>query len=308
MRTGRANVGEIELAYDLFGERGKPLVLVMGIGAQRIFWSDGLCTQFARAGFHVCRFDNRDVGESTRLNDAPVPNAGRVMAARLLTGRPPRVPYTLADMATDTARLIPALGWSRAHVVGVSMGGMIVQQLAVDHPDRLLSMTSIMSANGSRRYIPEPRALKALFAPRPKTAVEAGVQLAAMFEILGGGGYPRMPGALERMGELAFERGMNPRGFLRHYAAIMGAPDRRPGLRVSAVPSLIIHGTRDPLFPVRAGRDLAEMMPDATWLPLAGMGHDMPEPLWPTLVAAIARHAERAESRDSGAGATRARF
>jgi pimeloyl-ACP methyl ester carboxylesterase len=299
MRTGRASVGDVELAYDLFGSSGNPLVLVMGIGAQRIFWNEELCAQFVRAGFHVCRFDNRDVGESTKLNDAPVPNAGCVMATRFFTGRPPRVPYTLADMATDTARLISALGWSRAHVVGVSMGGMIAQQVAVDHPDRLLSMTSIMSANGSRRYLPEPRALKALFAPRPKTATEAGVQLAAMFEILGGGVFPRTPGTLERVGELGFERGMNPRGFLRHYAAIMGAPDRRPGLRVSSVPTLIIHGTRDPLFPTRAGRDLARMMPDATWLPLAGMGHDMPEALWPTIVAAVARHAARAESRAS---------
>ena len=297
VRTGRANVGAVELAYDIFGTSGRPLILIMGIGAQRIFWSDALCAAFVAAGFHVARFDNRDVGESSKLDHAGVPRAARVMFQRFLLGSIPVAPYTLSDMAMDVANLIPALGWERAHIVGVSLGGMVAQHLAAEHPHRVISMTSIMSTPGGRRYIPEPRALAALFLPRPADAAAAGEQVAKMFAVLAGPVFPRDPAELRAVGEAAYNRGMSPRGFLRQFAAIMATPDRRPALRSTHVPTLVIHGTRDPMFPLRAGRDLASMMPDATWLPLAGMGHDMPAQLWPTLVAAIARHAKRAESR-----------
>ena len=297
MQTGRANVGAVELAYDIFGTAGRPLVLIMGIGAQRIFWSDAMCLAFVEAGFHVVRFDNRDVGESSKLDDAGVPRAERVMLQRFLLNSIPAAPYTLSDMATDVANLIPALGWERAHVVGVSLGGMVAQHLAAEHPARVLSMTSVMSTPGGRRYLPEPRALAALFMPAPRSAQAAGEQVAKMFGVLGGDVFPRDPADLRTIGEAAYHRGTSPRGFLRQFAAIMATPDRRPALRTTRVPTLVIHGTRDPMFPLRAGRDLASMMPDATWLPLSGMGHDMPQQLWPTLVAAIRRHAERAEAR-----------
>jgi len=293
--TGRARAGAVELAYDVFGDRGRPLVLVMGIGAQRVFWDEALCGQFVAAGFQVARFDHRDIGDSTRL-DAPVPDPRRMLVRRMIGARVD-APYTLSDMAADVAGLIEALGWPAAHVVGTSLGGMVGQHLAIEHPRRVRSLISIMSTPGARRYLPEPRALRALFASVPKTAEEAGRHVEQLFATIGSPAWPIDGARLRRIGELAYTRGLSPRGFLRHFAAVLASGDRAPKLRSVRVPTLVIHGTRDPMFPLRAGRDLARMMPDATWLPIAGMGHDLPSPLWPTLVAAIARHAERADSR-----------
>jgi len=294
-RTGRARVGAVELAYDVFGERGRPLVLVMGIGAQRVLWDDALCARFVAAGFQVARFDHRDIGESTRL-DAPVPRPGPMLARRLLGVRI-EAPYTLSDMAADVAGLIEALGWSSAHIVGTSLGGMVGQHLAIEHPRRVRSLVSIMSSPGSRRYLPEPRALRALFAPLPRTAEEAGLHVERLFQTIGSPAWPVDGARLRALGELAHARGLSPRGFLRHFAAVLASGDRATRLRDVRVPTLVIHGSRDPMFPLRAGRAMARMMPEATWLPITGMGHDLPSPLWPTLVAAIARHAERADSR-----------
>lgn len=296
MRTDRAKIGDIELAYDIFGDRGRPLVLIMGIGAQRIFWPDELCERFVAAGFHVVRFDHRDIGQSSHLKDLPTPRANRVLVQRML-GRIPEVPYLLSDMASDVAGLIEHLGFGSAHVVGASLGGMVAQHLAIEHPSRVRSMTSIMSTPGGRRYMPEPRALKALFMPRPTSAADAGDKIAQTFRILGSTMFPSNDERMRAAGALAFERGLNPRGFLRHFAAVLGTPDRRPKLRESRVPALVIHGSADPMFPLRAGRDLARMMPGATWLPIQGMGHHLPDPLWPTVVAAITRHAVRADAR-----------
>lgn len=295
MQTGRVRVGDVEIAYDQFGDRGMPLVLVMGIGAQRVFWDDALCAQFVDAGFRVVRFDHRDIGESTRL-DAPVPDPRKVLARRLL-GAPITAPYTLSDMAGDVAGLIDQLGFGSAHVVGASLGGMVGQHLAIEHPERVRSLTVIMSSPGGRRYLPEPRALKALFAPAPKTAEEAGRHAEALFAAIGSPAWPVEGTRLREIGERAHARGMSPRGFLRHFAAVLASGDRKARLPEVKAPTLVIHGSRDPMFPLRAGRDLARMIPGATWLPIAGMGHDLPPPLWPVFVAAIARHAERAEAR-----------
>jgi pimeloyl-ACP methyl ester carboxylesterase len=293
---GRARVGEIEIAYDTFGTSGRPLVLVMGIGAQRVLWSDDLCEQFVAAGFHVARFDHRDIGESSKL-DLPVPRPGRALVRRMFNLRVD-APYTLSDMAADVAGLIDHLGFGSAHVVGTSLGGMVAQHLAIEHPDRVRSLTSIMSTPGGRRYVPKPFALGALFRKPPKTAEQAGEHMVGVFETIGSRAWPRDADRerIRRAGELAFSRGMNPRGFLRHFAAVLATYDRRPKLREVKAPTLIIHGSCDPMFPLAAGRDMTRMMPHATWLPIAGMGHDLPIPLWPVLVRAIARHAERADA------------
>ncbi|MBX3157956.1 MAG: alpha/beta fold hydrolase [Deltaproteobacteria bacterium] len=267
----------------------------MGIGAQRVLWDDALCEGFAGAGFRVARFDHRDVGESTRL-DAPVPKPGRALV-RSLVGARVDAPYTLSDMASDVAGLIDALGMGSAHVVGASLGGMVGQHLAIEHPRRVRSLTSIMSTPGGRRYFPEPRALRALFGKPPRSAEEAGRALEEMFAILGSPAWRIDPARWRAVGALVYERGMSPRGFLRHFAAVLASGDRRAQLRGVRVPTLVVHGSRDPMFPLRAGRDMVRLMPDATWLPIAGMGHDLPPPLWPTLVAAVGRHAERAEAR-----------
>ena len=306
MTTGRMRVSsyvardgstkDVELAYDLFGTRGTPLVLVMGIGAQRIFWDVEMCELFVDAGFHVVRFDHRDIGQSTKLDahvPPPMPTLLRGMAKVTVPA-----PYSLSDMAHDVIGLIQGLGWNDAHVVGVSMGGMIAQHLALEHADRIRSATCIMTTPGGRRYMPEPYALRALFAPAPKNADEAGLHVEKLFTAIGSKAWPHDIDRLRAIGAEAYARGMNPRGFLRHFAAVMASGDRRPQLKVveNHVPTLVIHGSRDPMFPLSAGRRLAQLM-HGTWLPIAGMGHDMPAPLWPTLVAAIARHAERADAR-----------
>lgn len=297
VRSGRAKLGsDIELAYDVFGESGRPLVLVMGIGAQRIFWDDTMCKALVAAGFHVARFDHRDIGESSRLNHAAVPHPGKMLALRML-GRVPPPPYTLSDMADDVAQLIRHLGWTSAHIVGASMGGMIGQQLAVDHPEVVRSLTSIMSTPGGRRYLPKPFALRALFMKPPKSAEEAGHSIDRFFRTVGGYAYPHDSDRLRALGQLSHQRGVNPRGFLRHFGAIMGTADRRPAMRASTIPTLVIHGTSDPLIPPSAGRATARLIPNATWLPISGMGHGLPSAVWPTVVAAIARHAERADAR-----------
>jgi len=286
---------DIELAYDVFGDRGRPLVLIMGIGAQRIFWDAPLCEQFVAAGFQVIRFDHRDIGESTKL-DARVPAPMRTLLRGVMKLEV-AAPYNLSDMAHDVIGLLDGLGIDRAHMIGVSMGGMIGQHLALEHGDRVRSLTTIMTTPGGRRYMPEPYALRALFAPAPKTREEAGEHVSRLFQTIGSTAWPHDAARLRAIGEEAHVRGVNPRGFLRHFAAVMASGDRRPQLPNVKVPTLVIHGSRDPMFPLRAGRALARLVPDATWLPIAGMGHDMPPPLWPTIVAAVARHAERADSR-----------
>ena len=287
---------DIELAYDVFGTSGRPLILVMGIGAQGIFWDANMCEQFVAAGFHVVRFDHRDIGHSTHL-DAPVPKPGPVIARSLLK-LPVDAPYSLSDMAKDVVGLMDHLQIDRAHVVGASMGGMIVQTLGIEHPERLRSITTIMTTPGGRRYIPKPHALRALFSPRPKDADEAGLHVEKLFQTIGSKGiYALASDRLRAIGAEAYSRGMNPRGFMRHFAAVSKSGDRRPLLPSVKAPTLVIHGTHDPMFSMRAARKLAELIPNSTWLPLTGMGHDLPTQLWPTLVSAIARHAERADSR-----------
>jgi pimeloyl-ACP methyl ester carboxylesterase len=292
-RTRAGVEAPIELAYDRFGAGGTPLVLVMGLGAQRIFWDDAMCAALVSAGFDVVRFDNRDVGESTKL-DAFAPRPFRQIARRY-AGMRIDAPYDLSDMARDTIGLLDALAWPSAHVVGASLGGMIAQHLAIEHPTRTRSITAIMTTPGLRRYMPAPYALRALFGKPPKSADEAGDHLVAMFNVIGSKAWPVDATQLHAIGVAAYERGMNPRGFLRQFAASLKSGNRRARLAATRVPTLVVHGTRDPLFPLPVGRTLARVAPNSTWLPIAGMGHDLPPPLWPTLVRAIARHAELSE-------------
>jgi len=296
-RTRDGGEASVELAYDVFGERGMPLVLVMGIGAQRIFWSEALCEQFVAAGFQVVRFDHRDIGESTRL-DLPTPKPLPLMA-RSLVKLPVRAPYSLSDMANDVVGLLDHLGWNSAHFVGASLGGMVVQHLALEHPTRVRSVTTIMTSPGGRRYMPKVRAFRALFAPSPKTPAEAGAHVAKMFEVIGSTAWPTDIARLEKTGALAFERGLNPRGFLRHFAGVLASGDRRQRLSTIAAPTLVIHGSSDPMFPLSAGKKIATSVQRGTWLPIAGMGHDLPTELWPTIVRAIAKHATAADVRAS---------
>lgn len=297
----RAHVGEVELEYEVRGA-GVPLVLVMGIGSQMVFWDDQLVDRFVDGGFQVIRFDHRDIGLSTRLDHLPVPRPGPVITRSLLR-LPVDAPYTLSTMAADVVGLLDHLAIERAHVVGVSMGGMIAQHLAIEHPARLRSMTSIMSTSGAHvlrpGMAPHPRALAALFSPRPGSADEAAEQIVRTFRVIGGDAVddPTEADRLRGVARLAYERGLSPRGFLRHFAAIAASGDRTERLRGVRTPALVIHGGRDPLIRPEAGRATARAIPGARYLELPEMAHFMPRRLWGELTAAIGDHARRADAR-----------
>jgi len=221
-------------------------------------------------------------------------NDPRVLAGLGDSAQPPRVRVVWPDGRVEE---FDGLAIDRAHVVGVSLGGMVGQHLAIEHAPRLRSLTAIMSSPGARRFLPQPRALRAMFAPAPKTAVEAGRHLERVFATIGSTAWSADGARVRALGEAVHARGFNARGFLRQLAAVVASGDRRARLGAVHVPTLVMHGTRDPLIPMAAGRMLARLVPDATWLPITGMGHDLPSQLWPMFVAAITRHAERAERR-----------
>lgn len=283
-----ATVGPIQLDYDLRGE-GEPLLLIMGVGAQKVLWPEGLCDMLAGRGFAVARFDNRDVGRSSRLDHLGVPSLKKAMV-RWSMGRPVAAPYTLGDMADDAFGVMDALGWGRAHVVGASMGGMVAQRMAVARPARVRSLTSIMSHPGDRlSKLPHPRAMQAMFAPRPTTAEEAGAAWVTLFEEIGSKPPyfdPDVPGR-HAVGKLHFERGPSPQGFARQTLAILASEDRRPALRRLDVPALVVHGTADPLVRYRGGLQTALALRNGELLSIEGMGHDLPREMWPRLCDGI---------------------
>jgi pimeloyl-ACP methyl ester carboxylesterase len=289
----RVSVGELELAYETFGHAGDPpLLLIMGLATQMLGWDERFCMQLASHGFHVIRFDNRDIGLSTHLDDAGVPN---VMALLRGDRNVPAPPYTLVDMADDTAALLDALGLRSAHVVGSSMGGMIAQQLAISHPDRVRSLTSIMSTPSREVGRARPSALAALFLPPPidqDTAVERALKV---YRVIGSPGYPLDEGRLADIARRAYARGHDPAGVARQFAAIVVSPDRRPGLRGLKAPTLVIHGKDDPLVEVDGGLATARAVRGARLNVFPGMGHNLPEPLWPQFVESIVSHARAVE-------------
>ncbi len=282
----RAQANGLELEYDTFGDPGgPPLVLVMGLGAQMITWEDGFCELLAARGFFVVRYDNRDVGLSTWLDDLPAPDLAALAAGDLATA-----PYRLSDLADDAVGLFDALGIDRAHVVGASMGGMIVQQLAIDHPDRLLSVTSIMSTTGDPAVgRAEPWALALLARPPASTREQALADSVDGYRRLGSPGYPDDEAFLLAKATLHYDRARHPVGTLRHAAAVMASGDRTSGLRSVRLPALVVHGDADPLIDVSGGKATAEAIPGAELLVIPGMGHNLPRAVWPTLVSAIGR-------------------
>jgi pimeloyl-ACP methyl ester carboxylesterase len=286
--TAKAN--GIEICYDTIGDPSDPTVLlVMGLGGQLIQWDPELCGLIAGRGFHVVRFDNRDVGLSTH-------HEGGVDVFGLFTseasGSPPSsVPYLLFDMADDAVGLLDHLGVERAHVVGVSMGGMIAQSIALAHPARVVTLTSIMSTTGDTDVgHPTAEAMAALVAPPARTREEAQDGAVRQAHVWGSPGLFDED-HLRRLAGESWDRCHEPLGVARQLAAILASGSRSPGLVTLAVPSLVIHGTADTLVQPSGGERTAEVIPDAKLLMVDGMGHDLPRPLWPTLVDAICGHA-----------------
>jgi pimeloyl-ACP methyl ester carboxylesterase len=296
-----ADVGDVTLCYETFGDPGDPAVLlVMGLGTQMLAWHPDFCRALAGRGFFVIRYDNRDVGRSTRFDAAPPPTP-----LELATRRIKRPAYTLPDMAADGAGLLEALGVGAAHVVGASMGGMIAQVMAAEHPDRVRSLVSIMSTTGHRwKGQPAPRVLPLLLAKPPKTKEESVDRLLRLFRIVGSPGFERDEDELRAMTELSWDRGPSAAGTGRQLAAIIASGDRTAAVRRVGVPALVIHGTKDKLVRASGGKATARAIPGARLLLIDGMGHDMPRGTWPQILDGIAETAARAdESRPAGATA-----
>ncbi|MEX2290471.1 MAG: alpha/beta hydrolase [Mycobacteriales bacterium] len=290
----RVPANGIEIAYETFGNRGAPpVVLVMGLGTQMLAWPDELCTDLAERGHFVVRFDNRDVGASTHLHGVAAPHPAQVVARRR------RPPYTIDDMADDAVGLIDALGIGPVHLVGASLGGFIAQTAAVRRPDRLRSLTLIMTSTGSRRVgQADPRLIGRLLQRRVVAdhaeAMEAVVE---MFRVIGSKGYALDEERLRDVGGRSFERGHDPAGYHRQLAAVVGQPNRTEQLRRLDLPTLVMHGLQDPLVAPSGGLALARIIRGARFVGFSGMGHDLPRELWPEFadhIAALVRRAEGA--------------
>jgi pimeloyl-ACP methyl ester carboxylesterase len=295
MQTGRARVGAVELAYETFGEHGHPpVLLVMGIGSQMINWHEDFCTALAD-GFFVIRFDNRDVGHSTKIKDGPTPKPWRAML-----GAGDQAPYRLSDMAGDAAAVLDAVGAESAHVVGASLGGMIAQALAIEHPERVRSLASIMSTTGNRwAGMPRLKTLGILFRTQPRDRERYIEYFLRTFQVIGSPAYPADEERLRKLAGAAYDRCYYPVGVLRQLAAISASGDRTSRLRRLEVPTVVIHGTNDPLVPLRGGRATAKAIPGAELVEIPGMGHDLPREVWPRVVDAIVRNTERATERSA---------
>ena len=286
----RVRVNGIELVYDTFGDpSAPPLLLIMGLGVQMIAWDEEFCTALAALGYWVIRFDNRDVGLSTRLDEAGVPDVLALMQGR---GEAVQVPYTLRDMADDAAGLLDALQAKPAHVVGASMGGMIAQEMAIRHPHHVRTLTSIMSTTGDPALPPPTQeAMSVLVTPFPTDRegyLESSVQTS---RILAGPGFPFDKDRAREEAERAFDRGLSVAGTARQLAAILASGSRKEALQAVTVPTLVIHGDADPLVPVECGMDTANSVPGADLLIIEGMGHDLPPEVAPQVISAIVRHA-----------------
>ena len=287
-----ATVGDLSLCYETFGDESDPaLLLIMGLATQMLGWNEDFCRQLAERGFRVIRFDNRDVGRSSRIDSVPPPKP-----LELLTRRIKRVPYTLEDMADDAAGLLTALAIERAHVVGASMGGMIAQSLAARQPARVSSLVSIMSTTGNRfKGQPAFRVYPTFLARPPRTKEDSVERIARLFKMIGSPGFERDEEELRAMAALAWDRDSSRTGTARQLAAIIASGDRTPDVRRITAPTLVIHGAKDLLVRPSGGRATARAIPGARLLMIDGMGHDLPRGAWPRIVEGMVENAARAD-------------
>ncbi|MDQ3729565.1 MAG: alpha/beta fold hydrolase [Actinomycetota bacterium] len=286
-----ARVGELELCWQQFGRDGDPpLLMIMGLGAQMILWPDELCALIAAKGFRVIRFDNRDAGRSTILHDSPsasIPQA--------LEGEVPPGAYLLSDMTGDVAGLLDALEIDAAHVVGASLGGMIAQTLAIEHPERVLSLASIMSTTGDPEVgRPTPAGLQGLTTVPPQDRAGYVEALIGARRLIGSPGFAFDEERSRRLAGLGWDRGYNPKGTVRQTLAIIASGDRTERLAQITVPTVVIHGSEDPLIDVSGGRATAAAIPGAQLVVIEGMGHDFPAGVWAKVAGEIVENARRA--------------
>ena len=288
-------VNGINLEYEEFGEKDStPLLLIMGLGAQMVMWREAFCKQLAGHGFRVIRYDNRDVGLSTKFH-GQCPDPGPLLGD-VLQGKDVNLPYTLDDMAHDAAGLLQALRIPAAHVVGASLGGAIAQLFAVHHPRQLLTLTSIMSSTGDPDLPqPAPETMALLAKPVPaerKARVQQSIETS---RALSGPGFEFDEARSREMVELSLDRDPDPTGRGRQMLAIVSAGSRKEALGNVKAPTLVIHGDADPLVPIAGGYATAEAIPGAKMLAIEGMGHSQPEGAWPRIIDSIVELAQSSQ-------------
>jgi len=289
--SGVVPANGIQIAYETFGERGgRPLIMVMGLGASMLMWHPDLCAMLAGRGFFVIRFDNRDVGGSTHLRDAPPPD----LMAALMRGDASSAAYSLDDMAQDAFGLLDALDVPVAHVLGASLGGMIAQVMAARHPERVLSLATVMSTPAPALTNPTPAAAAVLMQPPATTREEAVARMLEAARVTGSPGYPPDEQWRAELAGQLWDQGPDPAGATRQLLAIYASGDRTEAVRGIGVPTLVVHGDSDPLINVSAGRRTAELIGGAELLIIPGMGHDLPRQVWPAIVEAVSAVADRA--------------
>jgi pimeloyl-ACP methyl ester carboxylesterase len=281
----------ITLCYETFGdESDPPMLLIQGLGMQMVGWPDEFCRELAARGFYVIRFDNRDTGRSTHIQGPP-PTPGQLLRRRI---RP--VLYTLSDMAADARGLLHELALEPAHVVGVSMGGMIAQTLAAEHPAAVRSLVSLMSNTGSR-WRGQPSLAVYRFLLRPAPADREGFidHTVKVFSVIGSRGLTQDTHLTREIAARMYERGLDPAGTGRQLGAVIASGNRTPQLRSIAAPTLVIHGSKDPMVSRSGGVATARAIPGARMITIRGMGHDLPSAAWPQLLGAITEHAQAAD-------------
>jgi pimeloyl-ACP methyl ester carboxylesterase len=293
-----ARANGVDLCYEIFGaDDGEPMLLIMGLGAQMILWDDEFCRELATRGFRVIRFDNRDIGKSSKMTGGKPLKPLELLKLRFLK-IPVEAPYKLRDMADDVIGLMDVLQIKSAHLVGASMGGMIAQEIAISYPQRVRSLTSIMSTTGNPKVPPPTREASAmLMAPPPTTKDEFLTRFAQTWKVLRVGHFPLDEAKDRERAERVFARGLNPAGVGRQLRAILASGSRKERLRAVKAPTLVIHGTVDPLVRPEGGKDTAASIPGAKLMMVDGMGHAIPIPMWPQIIGAIDQHAHGAKAR-----------
>jgi len=287
-----ADANGIRICYESFGDpAAPPIMLIMGLAAQMVVWDDDFCTLLAARGFHVVRFDNRDMGESTRFDDRAAPTMAQIFAASF-AGKPLTPVYTLRDMAADTVGLMDALGLETANIVGLSMGGMIAQEVALSFPQRVRTLTSIMSSTGDPS-LPQatPAAVAVITRDSPPDKEGYVASYVQAWSVINGDLIAFDVDRTAYTAGRSYDRGPNPAGVSRQMLAILDSGNRTERLQKLDVPALVIHGTNDPLVPPDAGRATARAIPGAKLVLIEGMGHTLPRSIWPQIVDAIAAHA-----------------
>jgi pimeloyl-ACP methyl ester carboxylesterase len=290
----RCSANGIEIEYEITGSAGDdPLLLITGLGAQLVRWDDAFCDALARRGHRVIRFDNRDVGLSSKIDSGGRLRLGEAIAAAL-RGEPIEAPYRLEDMADDAVALLDALGIESAHVMGTSMGGAIAQVVAIRHPARVRTLTPVMATSGARDLPrPTPEAMRVLLTAAPNDRAGHAEHEVANTRAIGGNGFAFEPERVRRRAEREYDRCFDRAGVARQLLATALQPSRREALRALRIPTLVIHGDEDPLVPLGCGVDIQRCVPGSKLRVIAGMGHELRRGAWPEIIDALCEHTGR---------------